>query len=88
MSEKHEEIRDPDIFYCLVDFEPEHPRVYVVPSVVIADGIKNEHRIWLATPGKNGQPHKETKMRRIRPKQVGMPDGWIDQYLEAWEQFS
>ena len=47
-----------------------------------------EHRIWLATPGKNGQPHKETKLRRIRPKQVGMPDGWIDQYLEAWEQFT
>lgn len=41
MSERHEEMLDLDIRYCLVDFKPEHPRVYVVPSVVIADGIKN-----------------------------------------------
>lgn len=87
MSEKHEDIKDPDIFYCLVDFQPADPRVYVVPSKVIADGIKNEHQIWLNTPGKNGRPHKETKMRRIRPKQIGMPEGWIEKYLEAWEQF-
>lgn len=88
MSERHEEMLDLDIRYCLVDFKPEHPRVYVVPSVVIADGIKNEHRFWLATSGKNGRPHKETKIRRIRQKQVGMPEGWLIEYLEAWEQFT
>lgn len=87
MSDKHEAIRDDAVYYCFVDFEPDNPRVFVVPSQVVADAISNEHRIWLATPGKNGRPHNETKMRRIRPSQVGMPEGWIDQYLEAWNQF-
>jgi hypothetical protein len=26
-------------------------------------------------------------MRRIRPGQLGMPQGWMDRYLEAWDQF-
>jgi hypothetical protein len=88
MSEKHESIISDEIIYCFVNFEPEFPTVHVVPSAVVADAITREHRIWLDTPGKNGQPHKENSMRRIRPKQVGMPEGWMNQYLEAWEQFT
>ncbi|MEY4990173.1 MAG: hypothetical protein RIS08_399 [Actinomycetota bacterium] len=88
MSEKHEAIRDEDMYYCLVDFEPMHPMVFVVPAEVIASAIKLDHEIWLATPGKNGKPHNPTQMRRIRRQSLGQLEGWLDPYLERWDLIS
>ena len=87
MSEKHESITANDIFYCFVNFEPEHPVVHVVPSAIVAKAVRVDHQTWLDTPGKDGQAHNPTKMRRIRPAMRGMPELWMDTYLEAWEQF-
>jgi hypothetical protein len=87
MSEKHESITANDIFYCFVNFEPEHPVVQVVPSAVVAETVRVDHQSWLDTPGKDGQAHNPTKMRRIRPVMRGMSERWLDLYLEAWEQF-
>lgn len=88
MSEKHEKA-DQDVFYfCFVDFEPEHPKVFVVPSTIVADALRRDHAHWLATPGRNGQPHKPSKMRRLRPSMFGMPDGWMTRYLEGWHQLT
>lgn len=88
MSEKHETIEDESIFYCFVNFQPEHPTVHVIPSRVVAQVLRIDHQTWLDTPGQNGQPHKQTKMRRIRPTLYGQPADWMDQYLEAWEEFT
>ena len=85
MSEKHETIRDSNLFYCFVDFEPENPTVHVIPSAVVADVIKKDHEIWLATPGKNGQPHNDTTLRRVKPVSAGIGERWMAPYLEAWE---
>ena len=87
MSEKHETIVDKDIFYCFVNFEPEHPIVHVVPAAVVAEAVRVDHQTWLDTPGRNGQPHRQNKMRRIRPGQLGLPSNWMDRYLEAWDEF-
>jgi hypothetical protein len=85
MSEKHETQIDEDLFFCFVDFEPEAPTVHVVPSKIVANTIKLDHEIWLATPGAKGQPHKPTQIRRLKPKSQGMPDGWLDEYRENWD---
>jgi hypothetical protein len=87
MGEKHEQIVDDSIFYCFVNFEPANPTVHVIPSKVVACALSVDHQTWLATPGKQGQAHKPTKMRRLRPKMWGMNDGWMDEYFEAWDQF-
>ena len=87
MSEKHETVVDSDIFYCFVNFELEHPIVHVIPAAVVAEAVRVDHQTWLDTPGRNGRPHKPNKMRRIRPGQLGMPENWMDRYLEAWDQF-
>ena len=87
MSEKHETIVDKDIFYCFVNFEPEHPIVHVVPAAVVAEAVRVDHQTWLDTPGRNGQPHRPNKMRRIRPGQLVLPSNWMDRYLEAWDEF-
>lgn len=87
MSEKHETVLDSDIFHCFVNFEPEHPIVHVFPAAVVAEAVRVDHQTWLDTPGRNGRPHKRNKMRRIRPGQLGMPENWMDRYLEVWDQF-
>jgi hypothetical protein len=84
MNAKHETQRDSDLFYCFVDFDAEHPFVYVIPSQVVADVITEGHQQWLDTPGKNGQPHNPTTFRRLLPNAGNMPEGWMNEYLEAW----
>ena len=84
MSEKHEAQEEDDLFYCFVNFEPIHPTVHVIPSSVVAKAIQRDHEIWLATPGKSGQPHKDTNLRRLKPNMKGTEDGWMDEFLEAW----
>ena len=84
MQQKHELVRDADLYYCFVDFEFDHPSVHVIPARVVAETLERDHQIWLATPGKMGQPHNDTKMRRLRHNCFGAEEGWMDQYLEAW----
>ena len=86
MNEKHEAIRDADLFYCFVDFEPASPEVYVIPAVTVSQVLELDHSIWFSTPGKNGQPHNATAFRRLRPNSNGCNPDWMDQYLEAWGQ--
>ena len=43
----------------------------------VAETISSEHRKWLETPGKNGQPHNETNIRNFFDKD--------DIYLDRWD---
>ena len=92
MKAKHEDIKDKDMFYCFVDLTEPHPIVFVVPALQVAKVVNESHAKWLSTPGKKGQSHNETDMRRIR-NSYGMdlksaPDGWMEKYLENWELIS
>ena len=55
MGQKHESIALPGCFYAFVDFEPEVPVTYIVPSAVVADVVTKSHQAWLASPGKEGK---------------------------------
>jgi hypothetical protein len=85
MSEKHEEQVDEDLFFCFVDFEPSSPTVHVLPARVVAETLRVDHQIWLDTPGRKGQAHNPTKMRRLRPNSNGKESGWLNAYLENWD---
>ena len=39
MSVKHEEMRDPDMFYCFVALGEIESNVYVIPAVNVADAV-------------------------------------------------
>lgn len=89
MSAKHEEIKDSDLFYCFVNLGGLHPEVSVIPAATVAKVIKTSHQNWLKTPGKKGQEHNDSDMRRMSnsfrlPNKIA-PDGWMDKYLEAWD---
>jgi hypothetical protein len=86
MSEKHEAQLEEDLWFCFVNFEPDSPTVHVIPAKVVATALKIDHQTWLDTPGRNGQAHNPSNMRRLRPKMSSQPEGWIDQYLENWDQ--
>ncbi len=86
MGEKHESQVDEDLFFCFVDFQPKNPTVHVIPAKVVAETIKLDHEIWLATPGKRGQAHNPTNFRRLRPNPYGKDDSWMDDYFENWDQ--
>mgnify|MGYP006273711181 CR=1 FL=1 len=90
MQAKHEVISEKDLFYCFVDLEVLGAQVYVVPSAIVAKAVKSTHEKWLKTPGKKGQDHNDSSMRIIsnnpRVTTSLVKDGWLDQYLENWEQ--
>jgi hypothetical protein len=92
MGVKHEDMREPDMFYCFVALGEVQSNVYVIPANKVADAVKESHATWLQTPGVKGQQHNHTDLRRIRNKYgtnlKSAPDGWMDEYLENWELLS
>ena len=85
MNAKHETIRDDDVFYTFVDLKPSNPDVYVIPAATVAAVLEQDHRLWLGTPGRNGQPHKDSNMRSLRPSCFGQQPDWLTAYLEKWD---
>lgn len=91
MKPKHEEFSSPNSFYCFVDFGSslvKPPKCWVVPSAVVAKALRTTHRAWMSTPGKKGQAHKDSNVRRLLPHykmlESQYPLGWLDKYSDAW----
>ena len=96
MKAKHEAIRSDRLFYCFVDFGAaltDMPKIFVLPSAVVAEVLTRSHAKWLETPGARGQQRKDGVLRRLLPdyervfgKQANpYPDGWLRKYHNAWE---
>ena len=88
MNEKIENQSEPDLFYCLVDISKPHPDVYVVPSQVVSEILKEGHKYFLSTTGRNGQKHNDNSMRSLasdyKDRLKSAPKNWLDEFLEAW----
>jgi len=58
---------------------------YVIPSSEVSKNVRESHRLWLDTPGKNGSPHKDNDMRTIHIPPYKSFSGWsIEQYRNNW----
>ncbi len=92
MKSKHEEISEEDMYYCFVALAKEKSQVYIIPASQVAKAVKTAHKIWLDTPGKNGQAHNDSVMRWITSEYPfavpGFRNGWMEKYLENWEQLA
>ncbi len=98
MRQKHEELQNPNIFYCFVDLgkEPSSaPTVHVVPSQIVAKVIRESHQTWLANPGARGQSRNDSAVRRLLPdyeKLMGpetpYKKDWLEPYRENWDQIA
>ena len=78
LNAKNEKLIGDNIIYIFVKLNKmDMPTYHIVPSKIVAEYISEEHKKWLATPGKNGQKHKDSKLRKFKDVD--------DYYLEKWD---
>ena len=79
LNKKAEEMTDENMFYILVRLTAldKRPFFHIIPSADVAHHVKIGHRNWLKTPGRGGQKHNDTSMRKFED-----PD---NKYLDRWE---
>jgi len=93
MSEKHETIIDPSLFYCFVIIWQEatgaRTRFFVIPSSVVARYVMEEHRLWLTEKKKEGKTVKDTSIRAFRigfkGQEYSIDTPTVEQYENNWE---
>ena len=77
LSRKNETLMGDNIFYAFVSLnELDTPEYHIVPSRVVANTIRESHKKWLETPGKNGQQHNDTNIRVFLDKEDVYYDKW------------
>lgn len=89
MSEKHEQIDDPSLFFCFVNISRDRKgfRFYIVPSAAVANYVRREHQHWLAGAAKGKR--KDTTMRVFRlghaSEEYPIPTPTVEQYEDNWD---
>jgi hypothetical protein len=87
MSEKHETMRDPALFYCFVNIgeDTKRFRFFIVPSRIVADYVAKQHQIWLKDKATHS---RENTMRTFRighaDKKYPLPTPTADDYEDKW----
>jgi len=66
-----------NLFYVFVLFEElDTPQYYIVPRATVANFCRESHKAWLAAPGKAGNQHKDTDMRKFQDPKGVYRDRW------------
>ncbi len=59
---------------------------YVIPSEVMAKHVAEAHELWLSTPGKKGQAHKDNTVRTVHLPPYKSLSAWdISSYRDRWD---
>lgn len=78
LTKKNEDMSGKSVYYIFVSLAGlEQPEYHIVPSAVVAERIRSEHEKWLSSPGKDGQKHNDSSVRKFSDKE--------DAYLNKWE---
>ncbi|MCR5816848.1 MAG: hypothetical protein K6F91_08205 [Ruminococcus sp.] len=78
LKSKAEKLIKEDIFYVFVVLNGlESPEYHIVPSKIVADTVSKSHKEWLNAPGKNGQKHNDSNMRKF--------DDVDNKFLDKWD---
>ena len=74
MMEKHEGLSDQNLYYCFVNIEKQTNifRFFIVPSSVVAEYVRVQHRFWLDHHPTLSDREKEIPMRQFR---IGLDGG-------------
>jgi hypothetical protein len=77
LKEKAEADLAENLRYVFVCLAPEGSATfYVVPGQVVASYVHESHAEWLKTPGRQGQAHRDTPMRRFKDPTHEYKDRW------------
>lgn len=86
MHEKHETIKDPDLFYCFVSIahDTHSFNFYIVPSKIVATFVTKSHAHWLeGKPGRNDSPMRKFALgEQGKENKIGMPIA--EKFLMNW----
>lgn len=88
MHEKHESIVRPNLWYCfvMIGLESKIARFFIVPSKIVADYVRAQHRLWLEEENK---AHKDTLMRQFRIGRKGetyrISTPAAEHYEDTWD---
>ncbi len=87
MADKHELIRDKNLFYCFVSIAHDNGgfKFYVVPSKVVADFVTTSHQNWLQ--GKDGRRDTPMRLFQLGLDRTGYPVKLpqADDYRNRWD---
>jgi hypothetical protein len=92
MDKQHEQIKDPDLFYCFVHINasrtdpPENSfRFFIVPSAVVADYVRQQHQAWLRdNPAHRDSARRVFRMARAYERNIEVPAPLVSAYEDKW----
>ena len=59
---------------------------YVIPASEMSKHVHEAHQLWLTTPGKKNQPHKDNTVRVVALPPHKSFNGWdISPYKDRWD---
>ena len=86
LSLKDENGQADDFYYAFVRLNgfKKDPDFWIIPSNVVCPLLKNSHKKWEDTPGKNGKEHSKLNNMRWLPVELRSADKKY--YLKEWEE--
>ncbi len=89
MRDEHLSLVSPKLFYCFVELSSNPQNVYVIPSGVVAQVLKEADKAYMNKPKRDGSARTKHSRRMLKPHFLvdipSAPDGWMNTYLEKWE---
>lgn len=87
---KAERAFGPNFFWVLAGIpavgSSEHFRYFIVPSAVMAEHVAKTHAIWLTTPGRSGQAHRDNPVRAVSIPPHNRSYHWsVEGYEGRWD---
>ena len=78
LSKKSEDYFSDKHFYVFVALNEVgyRPEFYIVPSQVVAEFISSSHQNWLSNTKRNGEPRKDSSMRKFSDKDKKHLENW------------
>ncbi|MFN3314344.1 MAG: hypothetical protein ACK46Q_12885 [Hyphomonas sp.] len=77
LTSKAETLEEDGLFYVFVNLNGAGaPSCHVVPSAVVAEYVRTDHRAWLASPGRNGHQRKDSNLRKFWDRDDAWKDRW------------
>jgi hypothetical protein len=90
MSEKHESITDPDLYYCFVERDAlTHSfRYFILPSADVARYVAAQHCYWLEKSGSQAENNRVRSFRLgIEGETYPIETPLADAYEHRWDFF-
>ena len=87
MGAKHEDMVDPDLFYCFVNIGKDTSvfKFYIVPNEVVSKYVKEQHKLWLDEDPARKNGDLRTFRIGLEKSIYKIPTPTAEKYENNWE---